>query len=61
MNIVGTVYSFERKKSLEIARIELFKDSRDPEILKAIYPPGAFGVERRLDVLKKLEVSVFRK
>jgi hypothetical protein len=61
MNVVGTVYSFERKKNLEMAKVEILKGSRNPEILKNIYPPGAFGVERRLDSLKRLQISVFRK
>ncbi len=60
MNITGTDILLERKKILETAKNELLKDSRDPEILKTIYPPGAFGVERRLDSLKRLKLSVFR-
>jgi hypothetical protein len=60
MNITNTVTSFERKKTLETAKNELLKDSRDPEILKTIYSPGAFGVERRLESLKRLKLSLFR-
>lgn len=60
MNAVGTVSLFDRKKTLDLAKLELLKDSRNPEILKTIYPPGAFGVERQLATLKRLKLSVFR-
>ncbi len=60
MNAIGTVSLFARKKTLDTAKIELLKDSPDPEILKTIYPPGAYGVERQLAALKRLKLSVFR-
>ena len=60
MNAIGTISSFERKNTLARAKLELLKEARDPEILKTIYPPGAFGVERQLAALKRLKLSVFR-
>lgn len=59
-NIACTIEVYNWNKRLVKGRNELLKENPNPEILKSLYPPGAFGVKRQLKTLKKLKYSVFR-
>jgi hypothetical protein len=59
---LGTFYAIERKTYLTPARTELLKEeNQDDELLKRLYPPGAFMVKDKMPILKRLKTSVFRK
>ncbi|MCP4146283.1 MAG: hypothetical protein GY757_00905 [bacterium] len=64
VTVKSTYLAMEHRDFLQSARTEILENGGESErgesFLKRLYPPGTFGVKKRLPVLKKLKISIYR-